>query len=192
MRIIHTRTNKSLLILSLIALASISTAFATRSVAANNSMTFTYLAGSGPLCSLNVPHPCPDVAVADNGDMISVNGSGTFSIFPNSVTGGGMFMHKNATGTVLATGTWVATDLVSFVSYGNQVPKFPPTFFGGRALIKVTLFVGSTAVHTAILAITCDVGSPPEGHHEGITLNVQDAINFNKSVSGVTLFILHT
>ncbi len=155
-------------------------------------MTFTYLAASGPLCGLPAPNPCPDIAVADNGDRISVNGSGTFSIFPKSVTGSGMFTHRNAAGTVLATGTWVATDLVSFVSYGNEVPMFPPTFFGGRLAIKVTLFLGSTPVHTAILSITCEIGSPPAGHHEGITLNVQDAINFNKSVDGFTVFVLHT
>ncbi len=177
------------MILALIALASVSAALATRSVAAKTSMTFTYLAGSGLLCG--PAGNCPDIAVADNGDRISVSGSGTLSIFPNSVSGSGTFTHKNATGTVLATGTWSATDLVSFVSYGNGVPQgFPATFFGGRAAIKVTLFVGSTPVHTAILAITCDLGSPPDGHPEGITLNVQDAINFNKPVSGVTVFIV--
>lgn len=182
------------MILTLIVLASVSSSFATRSVtAANTSMTFTYLAGSGFLCGLHpkLP-PCPDIAVADNGDRISVNGSGTFSVSPKSVTGGGMFTHRNAAGTVLAHGTWVATDLVSFVSYGAASSPFPANFFGGRVSIRVTLFVGSTPVHTAILSITCELGSPPDGHHEGITLNVQDAINFNKSVSGVTVFILHT
>jgi hypothetical protein len=44
-------------------------------------------------------------------------------------------------------------------------------------------------VHDAILEVTCDVGSPPPGHPEGVRLNVQDDINFNQSVSGITLFI---
>jgi hypothetical protein len=32
------------------------------------------------------------------------------------------------------------------------------------------------------------IGAPP-GHTEGVTLNIQDVINFNKKVSGLTLYI---
>src|SRR6266446_6720838 len=63
--------------------------------------TYTYLLGAGPICSLE-PTACPDIAEAPNGDRIELAGSGTFSIHPKSVTGGGTFTHKNANGDVLA------------------------------------------------------------------------------------------
>ncbi len=190
MRIAQSKAYKALLMLVLIALAAFSTASTTKTVAAKPSMTFTYILGQGPLCALG-PKACPDISMAPNGDMIWINGTGTLSTSPKSVTGGGTFTHKHADGTLIASGTWMATDLVMFVSYGNGVPQgLPDTFFGGRAIIKVTIFVGSTAVHTALLQITCLLGNPPSGAHEGLRLNVQDAINFNKSVSGDTVFIL--
>src|SRR5712691_8545219 len=88
-------------------------------------VTYNYLAGSGFLCSLS-PDACPDVASAPNGDTISIAGSGTLSIHPDSVTGGGTYIHKDASGTVLDQGTWTAQQLLSFVSYGTA-PPFPPT-----------------------------------------------------------------
>ena len=47
----------------------------------------------------------------------------------------------------------------------------------------------ATVEADGILEVTCLIGSPPGGAHEGIRLNVKDLINFNKSVSGDTLFI---
>lgn len=193
MRIANTKVSKSFFLLALVVLASVSATLATRNVsAAKSTMTFTYFAGAGPLCAL-AASACPDIAMADSGDTIRLNGTGTLSIFPNSVTGGGNFIHKSAAGSVIASGMWTATALVTFDSYGNGVPQgFPATFFGGRALIKVTLLVGGIAVHTGVLQITCLLGNPPTGATEGIRLNVQDAINFNKEVSGFTVYILST
>ena len=84
-----------------------------------------------------------------------------------------------------ASGTWTAAELISFVSYGSAGPSFPPGFEGGKAVILVHTSVG----FDAILTVICAFGSPPAGQHEGIHLNVQDVINFNKQVSGFTLFI---
>ena len=153
-------------------------------------VTYNYLAGSGLLCSLpSPPPPCPDVASAPNGDTVTIAGKGTLSIHPDSVTGGGTFIHKSASGTVRGKGTWTAQKLLSFVSYGTA-PPFPSTFEGGKALISVHLSPSTGgAGFEGVLRITCLVGSPPAGAHEGVRLDVQDVINFNKEVSGDTLFI---
>ncbi len=158
------------------------------SAAATSTTSFQFLAGAGPLCSL-APNACPDIAMADNGDTVAVTGQGTLSIFPSSVTGGGTFVHMAPDGTVRATGTWTALQLMSFRSFGNS-PGLPSNFVGGQALMLIQLSVGGTPVHTAVLTVICDVGTPPAGLHEGIKLAVQDTpFNFNKQVSGFTVFI---
>lgn len=132
-----------------------------------------------------VPATTPaDVAMATNGDTITIVGSGTFTIHPNSVTGSGTFVHRNSAGDVLASGTWTATQLVSFVSFGTSAP-FPPSFEGGKAVIRVHASVGVDA----LLTVYCLIGSPPSGFEEGIRLNVQNIINFNMQDGGNTLFI---
>jgi hypothetical protein len=151
--------------------------------------TFQFLIAAGPLCSLPVTSPCPDVSMAANGDTVSLTGQGTLSTHPKSVTGSGTFAHKAPDGSVKAMGTWSATQLMSFESYGNS-SGLPSNFVGGKALILVQLSVGGTPVHTAVLTVICDVGSPPTGLMEGVKLSVQDTpFNFNKQVSGITLFI---
>ncbi len=151
----------------------------------SDTVTYNYLAGSGLIC----PAGCPDVASAPNGDTITIAGSGTLSIHPNSVTGNGTFIHKDASGTVLGEGTWTAQQLLSFVSYGTS-PAFPPNFEGGKALVRIHLSPSTGgAGFDAVLRITCLIGSPPASAKEGIRLDVQDVINFNKEVSGETLFI---
>lgn len=155
-----------------------------------SSGTFQFLIGTGPLCSIpGVQNPCPDVARADNGDTVEIAGQGTLSFQPNSVTGSGTFVHKAPDGTVKAMGTWTAMRLMSFKSFGNSAP-FPANFVGGQALVLVQLSVGGTVVHTAVLTVICDIGAPPTGLMEGIKLAVQGTpFNFNKQVSGITLFI---
>ncbi len=149
-------------------------------------VTYDYFAGSGTPCSIS---ECPDVASAPNGDTITIAGSGTLSIHPDSVTGGGTFTHKDASGNVLGAGTWTAQQLLSFVSYGTE-SDLPPTFEGGKALVRIHLSPNTGGSgFDAVLRITCLVGSPPAGAHEGIRLNIQDVINFNKEVSGDTLFV---
>ncbi len=54
----------------------------------------------------------PNVSQASNGDRVSVTGEGEFSIHPKSVEANGEFTHTDSSGTVLATGTWTATDLL--------------------------------------------------------------------------------
>lgn len=158
--------------------------------AASGSATFTYLAGTGILCGLG-PSACPDVARADNGDTIAITGIGSISVHPKSASGGGTFTHTFTGGSV--SGTWTATQLLSFVDYGSGTDGFGPPLHAGNALIAVNLIVGGTVVHTGILEVTCRLpgaGGPSEmGKEEGVRLNVQDAINFNQKVSGFTVFI---
>ena len=151
-----------------------------RATSDSGSASFQYLAGSGFLCDF-FPAACPDIAMADNGDTIEIKGSGALSIHPNSVTGGGTFKHKDATGTVMESGTWTAQELISFVPYAI----LPGHEAGGEALIRVHL---SSGPPDAILTITCAIGAPP-GHGEGVKLNIQDVIDFNRKVGGITLYI---
>jgi hypothetical protein len=74
-----------------------------------SSATFQYLAGSSFLCGF-FSEACPDIARAGNGDTIEITGIGILTIHPKSVGGGGTFKHKNASGNVLASGTWTAQD----------------------------------------------------------------------------------
>ncbi len=177
-------------LLSAIVPVGIATATNANASANNSSGTFQFLAGTGPLCSIpGVKNPCPDVARADNGDMVQIAGQGSLSIHTKSVTGNGTFVHMAPDGTVRAMGTWTAMRLMSFKSFGNST-GFPANFVGGQAIMLVQLSVGGTPVHTAVLTIICDLGTPPHGLMEGVKLAVQDTpFNFNKQVSGITVFI---
>jgi hypothetical protein len=158
--------------------------------AGHSTASFQFLVGAGAICNLPVPNPCPDVSMASNGDTVTVAGQGTLSIFPKSVTGSGTFVHKAPDGTVQAMGTWTAIQLMSFRSFGNS-SGLPSSFVGGQAIMLVQLSVGGKPVHTAVLTVICEVGAPPDGLHEGFKLAVQDTpFNFNKQVSGITLFII--
>jgi hypothetical protein len=124
----------------------------------------------------------PDVAMAPSGDRIETTGQGTFTLHSKSITGSGSFTLKAPDGTVRESGTWTATQLLSFNSYGG--PAGIPVE-GGLVLIEVRLSTGPDAV----LEVTCIAGSPPPAAHEGIRLAVEGGPNFNTVVSGETVFI---
>lgn len=149
--------------------------------------TYTYLIGTGLLCGLD-PSACPVIVrAAENGDTIEVVGTGTFSTHPKAASGGGTFTHKDAAGTVIAAGSWTAEELLSFKGYGTS-PGFPSSFEGGQVLMRVHLS-STVASFDAVMQVDCLIGKAPAGAKEGITLNVQDALNFNEEVSGFTLYI---
>jgi len=155
--------------------------------------TFGFLAGTGFLCALPGPTPCPDVARADNGDTIQITGSGTLTTNPKTASGTGTFVHKRGSATV-ASGTWKANDLLSFQDAGSS-PVFPANLHAGSALIAVHLVVtgGPAAGLQAdgVLRVTCELPGAivPGNRDEGVRLVVDDLINFNKEVSGFTVFI---
>ncbi len=162
---------------------------------ADRPASYQYLAGGGILCSLPVPNLCPDVSTADNGDRLELGGTGTFSTEPGSaVTGGGTFTHRRGDGSLVATGVWTAEKYLSFHSYGVANPSLglPAGASGGLLTLRVHLApdAGGPGLD-ATLQIECALGpQQPAKAFDGVRLVVQNAINFNKKVSGGTLFIL--
>lgn len=102
-------------------------------------------------------------------------------------------MHNDSAGNILATGTWMAMELLNFTSFGTNPAKFPANFEGGVATIEIHLSpaAGGPGLD-AVLEVTCLVGNAPLGAVEGITLAVEDGPNFNTVVSGITLFTLQS
>lgn len=136
--------------------------------------------------------------VAPNGDQIAINGEAEFSVNPKTVEGSGTFTHMNAAGTVLATGTWEATGLLDYQSYGCGVVfgnPIPPNFCGGRVEMRVTLTTPLGEL-PGILTVICVIGpNPPNSiisngdRSEGATLNVPGHINFNHTAGGDNVII---
>ena len=177
--------------LALIAALAISLSVLGTSVAnaATEKETFGYHIGDG----FAVLNNTGNTAVADNGDTVNVRGSGSFDVVGKTATGSGTFTHKRADGTTVATGTWTATALLAFQSYGPGTPQgTPPNFFGGRAALTIVgTPAGTTLMLPGILEIECALGTPPGGAEEGVRLLVKGIINFNKSVheSGENVFV---
>jgi hypothetical protein len=144
----------------------------------------------------------PNVAMASNGDTIAITGTGTFSVHPKSVTVSGTFTHTVAGGGTV-TGTWTATDLLSFEFYGCGVVEsigatLPPNFCGGALKMRVVLMpAGTTLSLPGIITVFCVIGpqappphdNPTEPGEEGVTAVVPGVANFNKIVSGMNRYV---
>ncbi|TMG45322.1 MAG: hypothetical protein E6H91_13670 [Chloroflexi bacterium] len=158
--------------------------------AATEKASFAYHIGDGFGGVLN---NTGNTAVAENGDTVTIKGSGTFDVVAKSATGGGTFVHKRPDGSVFATGTWSATGLLAFQSYGDATPQgLPASFFGGRVALTITgTPAGTTLALPGILEIECLLGNPPGGAEEGVRLLVKGVIHFNKSVheSGENVYV---
>jgi hypothetical protein len=140
----------------------------------------------------------PNIGVAANGDRISITGEGEFSVHPKSGAAEGAFTHSTATGTVVASGTWEATELLEYQSYGcGEVlgDPLPDNFCGGVVKMRVTLMPAGTSLHLpGILTVICVIGpNPPNSingpRSEGVTLDVPGVINFNHSAGGENIYI---
>jgi hypothetical protein len=144
----------------------------------------------------------PNVSRSPSGDSVAVTGAGVFSVHPKSVTASGGFTHTDSEGTVVGSGTWTATDLLSFEFYGCGVVTFPdpdvplpPNFCGGALKLRVVLTPsGTTLALPGVLTVFCIVGpQTPESHdepaEEGITLVVPGLFNFNEIVRGMNIYI---
>jgi len=114
----------------------------------------------------------PPSAVAKNGDKINISLNvelAPFSFHPKTISGGGSFTIRDAAGGILTTGTWVATKLISFQSYGSTDFGGGEVLFGGSLQLHITLSTGEKA----ILRLTCtDFGNPPPGAKQGIVVKV--------------------
>jgi hypothetical protein len=140
----------------------------------------------------------PNVSRAPNGDQVAVTGEGDFQVHPKAVEAAGMFTHTDSEGNVLAAGTWTATQLLAYQSYGcgfvlgNEIPA---NLCGGKLKMRVTLTPeGTELAIPAVLTIFCIIGpNPPASHDdpsgEGVTLVVPGHANFNKIVSGMNVYI---
>src|SRR5260370_5866485 len=106
-----------------------------------------------------------DTAVAPDGSSIFFKGIGTVQAGPGgTATGGGTYSINGG-----PTGTWTATAVDGFVSYGTRLPGStlpPPPATGGKATLRVSMSDGQTGV----LTIFCIIGSPPPSVGEGIHL----------------------
>ncbi len=151
------------------------------------------------------------VARAATGETIQISGSGTFNLQPKSVSGSAdliaaafgpvprTFTQRDASGRVVAQGTWQLTQVLSYRSFGPATPEqiaffggLPPGSEGGKVMIKVALFVAGMHVHDGILTIVCELGQAPKNSEEETLLLVQDtSTNFNHAVSGDNIFIRH-
>lgn len=97
---------------------------------------------------------------SSNGDTIHVKGTGTLSIHDKSVTGGGTFVHNHASGEEFAHGTWEATALIAFVSYGDgSAQGLPSSLLGGMMKMRVNILVDGNVVATGVLTIFCELGN---------------------------------
>ena len=139
----------------------------------------------------------PNVSEASNGDRVAVTGMGTFSVHPDSVRGSGTFTHTSASGSVIA-GTWAATELLEYQSYGRGVVlgnPIAPAACGGALKMRIVGTPNGTNLQIeAILTIFCIIGpNPPNSHDdpsgEGITLVVPGSANFNKIIEGMNVYI---
>src|SRR5947208_2728223 len=91
----------------------------------------------------------PNTAMAPNGDQVAITGEGQFSVHPKAVEAEGEFTHTDSSGNVLATGTWTATGLLKYQSYGCGVvfgTPIPPELCGGAVKMSITLTPDGTSL----------------------------------------------
>ncbi len=119
-------------------------------------------------------------------DFIVIFGSGTFDNQGGVQAKGIWSIHTSLPPTAsntMASGTWVATSTVSFVSFGVVNPRSE----GGQLVLKVTFqFDSGTVINGITLTQICHVGSPPPGAEEGVTL--AGPLTFDTPVTGITTF----
>jgi hypothetical protein len=177
------------------------------------SANYTFLVASGFLCDPGDSATCPAVVKSANGDSYEMSGAGTLTTQSKSVTAAGTFTRKSSNGTVLDTGVWIASELVSFDSYGIAPGALmrgggafgPPPFgpmrsrmfsgsmpAGGRAVLRIRLLPVWGGPKTATLQVNCALGKvPPEHQVEGIRLAFEGSgVEFDEEVSGRTLFLM--
>jgi hypothetical protein len=126
-----------------------------------------------------------DTSMAPDGSTIKLFGVGTLAAGPDkTATGGGTFTKSGG-----ETGTWTATAVDGFVSYGTALPGSgfpPPPATGGKAKLRVSLSNGETG----LLTIFCVIGSPPPSTMEGVHLVLGSGVSgeYNTIVIGATIF----
>jgi len=180
--------------------------------AQGDSANYMFLVASGSLCDPGDSAACRAEVKSANGDAYEMTGAGTFDVENKSVKAAGTFIHKSTSGKVLQTGVWIASTLVSFVSYGRAPAALPresrrldpqesslgglkkysgsmPT--GGLAVFRILLYPVSGAAKTAVLEANCALGEVPrERAVEGVRLAFAgNGGEFSEEVSGRVMFL---
>ena len=86
--------------------------------AQNGSADYAFLVASGFLCDSGGRAACPAEVRSAEGDSYQMSGAGTFNAQNKSATAAGTYTHYSSNGTVIETGVWIVSQLVSFDSYG--------------------------------------------------------------------------
>ena len=157
---------------------------ATHGAGSEHTTSYQWLVGSGGTSAPLGPDISRDTA---NGRILEVVGQGTFVTGEeDSVTGGGTFVVTDAAAHVLAQGTWSATELDSFTSFGNG-SGLPEDLEGGLARLDIKIHpAGTSRTFAGNLQIHCAINNPRS--IEGVTASAAgDA--FTMPLFGETLFI---
>lgn len=143
----------------------------------------------------------PNVGVAANGETIEITCEsgehvcGTFSVHPKSINANGEFAHFLSNGSLLASGTWTATELISYQSYGcGEVlgEPIPSDLCGGVVKFAASFSIPIGALD-GIITVYCIVGPKAASSHdeppgEGVTV-VPGIVNFNHTGGGENVYV---
>ena len=177
-----------------------------------NPGNYTFLVASGFLCDSTT---CPAAVRSANDDTYEISGAGTFNTQSKSVTAAGTYAHKSPNGTALEAGVWIASDLVSFDSYGvapgalrqrgvalgpqpigpKGLPISPgPMPTGGLAVFHIRLLPLSGPQLNAVLEVNCALGNVPrERSVEGIRLTLERSNSeYSEEINGRVMFLAMT
>jgi hypothetical protein len=203
----------STLITHWVVMPIVATLFCAGSATAQNSSTnYTFVVASGFLCDSGDYADCLAVAKSTNGDTYEISGAGTFDPQNKSVKAAGTFSYKSTNGNVLETGVWIASDFISFASYGIAPAALQqkdaavgrpqlaakrltvrssllPT--GGLTVFRILLVPLSGSTKTAVLQLNSALGDVPrERSVEGIRLTVEKSgTDFSEEVRGRVMFL---
>jgi hypothetical protein len=143
-----------------------------------------------------------NIGVAPSGDTVHVTCEategmcGTFNVNPKSIEASGEFQHFLPDGSLFAEGTWTATELITYQSYGcGEVfgQPIPPDLCGGAVKFRAT-FSTPIGELTGTITVFCVVGpkAPASIEHaftEGVTVVVPGIVNFNHPGGGENVYI---
>jgi hypothetical protein len=181
-------------------------------MAQSNNGNFIFLLASGFLCDPGDSSTCPATAKGNQDDSYEMSGAGTFDAQSKSVKAAGTFSHRSPNGNVLESGVWLASELVSFDSYGLAPRALPhlgvpfgplaigpkrmpmtrgPMPTGGLAVFRILLLPISGPSTTALLQVNCALGDVPRDRSvEGIRLSLERAkTEYLEEVSGRVMFL---
>ncbi len=181
--------------------------------AQDGAASYAFLISSGFLCDAGDSSACPAVVKSEGGDTFEISGAGIFNPRQKTVMATGTFTHRSLDGNALETGIWIASELVSFDSYGaapgalmregralgrpqfggKRMPMFSGSMpAGGLAVFRIRLFPAMGFAKNATLQVSCALGKAPDEHPtEGIRLAFErSGTEFDEEISGRALFFL--